>query len=373
MPPITIFTGSAGPGIALAATATALHSAAHGQRTLLLSLGSARGLAALLGAQVGHAPAEVAPRLDALTIDAPTELAAAWERGRAQLPNGLAALAGDELPLLPGAEFAFGMLRLRELAPQYQAVFLDAGPHDGLLRAVALPDGLRWLVRLLFGLDRGPGQSAASLGRALLPTGFLPADLLAGVQEARVQTERLREQLTATGTALRYVLRPDHAALAEARIAVPAFQLHGLGVQAIVAGPLLPEALGLAGLADTLAQQEQLLADIQRLWPALLLRAFDLPGALGGPAALHQVGAQLAEAPLEAPDPPISTSWGGAPALAIALPGLPQGALQLALSGDELIVRIGPYRRHILLPEPLRGSNVRATREGEYLVVRRRA
>ena len=40
---------------------------------------------------------------------------------------------------------------------------------------------------------------------------------------------------------------------------------------------------------------------------------------------------------------------------------------------DELIVRVGPYRRHILLPDSLRGTSaIRATREGEHLVVRRR-
>ena len=43
------------------------------------------------------------------------------------------------------------------------------------------------------------------------------------------------------------------------------------------------------------------------------------------------------------------------------------------LSGDELIIRIGAYRRHILLPEALRGGAIKATREGEYLIVRRRA
>jgi hypothetical protein len=47
--------------------------------------------------------------------------------------------------------------------------------------------------------------------------------------------------------------------------------------------------------------------------------------------------------------------------------------LGLTLSGDELIVRIGPYRRHILLPDGLRGTqSIRATREGDLLIIRRR-
>ena len=372
MPTITIFTGSPGPGVATAAAATALHMASQSQRTLLLSTGEARGLAALLGAQVGHAPAEIAPGLDALALDGLAELAAAWERGRSRMPAGLAQLAGDELPPLPGLELAFGLLRLRELAPRYDAVVLDAGPHEPLLRALAAPDGLRWGVRLLFGLDRGPGRSSASLGRALLPTSFLPSDMLAGVQDARVQAEQLRELLTAPGAAaVRYVLRPDQPALAEARLGIPALQLHGLAVQAIVAGPLLPAPLG-TSLGGLLAAQGALLGELQATWPSQPLRSFELiEGA--GLAPLGELGAALAGEPLPAPAAPIAASWQGTPAVAIALPGLPKGALRLTLSGDELIVQIGGFRRHILLPETLRGaSDIRATREGEHLVVRKR-
>jgi arsenite-transporting ATPase len=72
--------------------------------------------------------------------------------------------------------------------------------------------------------------------------------------------------------------------------------------------------------------------------------------------------------------PPIAFQHGGEPAVAIELPGLPRGAVHLTLSGDELIVQIGPYRRHVLLPDGLRGvTGIKAMREGDVLIVRRRA
>src|SRR5215470_4290592 len=110
-----IFTGSAGPGIALAATACALHAAAAGRRALLIGLGPAAGLGALLQAELNGEPQTIAPNLDALAIDAPAELAAAWERARSHAPGQLASIAGDELPLPPGIELLFGLRRLREL------------------------------------------------------------------------------------------------------------------------------------------------------------------------------------------------------------------------------------------------------------------
>jgi arsenite-transporting ATPase len=372
-----VFTGNAGPGIAIAAAATALHAADAGRTTLLLGLGTAHSLDGLLGAQLGGEPQEIAARLHALALDAPAELAAIWEQSRARMPAQLAQVAGDELPLPPGLEMFFGLLRLRDLAPRYDLVIVEAGPHDMLLRALALPDGLRWGVRLLFGLDRGPGRSPASIGRALLPTTFIPTDALDRIQETRVEAERVRALLTAPGaSSARYVLRPDRPALDEARLAVAALQLHGLAVPVLVGGPLLPADVTDRRLTPLAEQQASLLAEAGALWPTRALPRFGLPVGVGL-AALREAGEQISTNDNSnvvelAASAPIREEWDGAPAVAIDLPALPKSALQLTLSGDELIMRVGPYRRHILLPERLRGAGIKATREGDWVIVRRR-
>jgi arsenite/tail-anchored protein-transporting ATPase len=361
-----IITGSPGAGVRLAAIAIALRHAGSGARTLLLSVGSPAALGSVLGMAIGTTPAAIAPQLDALALDAGAELTRSWAEAQPQLPSQLAGIAGDELPLLPGMGALFGLARLRELAPQYEHVVLDAGPHDDLIQLLNLPDAMRWAVRLAIGLDRNPGKSSASVARALLPTTFLPIETLDRVQQARVEADRVRAELLAGAHAF-FVLRPDAAALAEARLALPALQLHGLAVRALVAGPLLPIEAGALGAA-----QGQLVTDARAIWPQLpllrlpaLLEANDLDG-------LRAAAGDWNVAPPEDP-PPLAESSNGEPALVIDIPGLPQGALQLTLSGDELIVRVGPYRRHVLLPEPLRGiTAIRAMREGTRLVVRRR-
>jgi len=191
----------------------------------------------------------------------------------------------------------------------------------------------------------------------------------------RVQAEQLRDLLIAPGAAsTTYVLRPDAPALEEARIAIAALQLHGLAVPTIAVGPLLPGDLGGTPLATHAAAQEQLLEEVQAIWLARHVKRFNLTDSRGGRDGLERIGGRLLAPHESAPiEPPIATEWAGAPAVTIELPGLPKHALQLTLSGDELIVRVGGYRRHILLPEALRGiSNIKATREGERLIVRRR-
>lgn len=360
MPQTLIFTGNPGPGITIAATAAALGMAASGQRTLLLTLGSSAGLGALLGVELSAHPTTVASNLDVLVPDPATELADVWSKSTAQLPAGLARMAADELPLLPGFGALFGLLRLVGLRNTYERIVIDAGPHDALLLALGLPDSARWLIRLLLGLDRGPGQSRTSVSNGLLPSDFLPNGFVNGTQDVRVQIERTRADLIAPSSACAcYVLRPDAVGLAEARLALPAIQLHGLAVPTVAVGPLRPS--------------EDIPEETATLWPTRPWIPFPAPTSAGIPGLISLSPALASCDPLDAPPTPVLDRHQGAPAIAADLPGLPKGALGLTLSGDELIVRIGPYRRHILLPDGLRGTTaIRATREGDLLIIRRR-
>lgn len=371
-----LFTGNGGAGIAQAAAATAAAAAQAGQRTLLASVGPSHNLGALFDIATGATPQAVAPNLEVWTIDAPGDLAQLWNQARPKLSGPGAQVSGDELPLLPGADLFLGVARIRQQTTTgYDLLVIDAGPHEGLLRALAVPDGFRWLVRLMFGLDRGPGRSSASVGRAIVPTALIPFDWVGQVQNARVELEKIRDETTAVNqTSVRYVLRPDRAALDEARIAIPALYLHGAAVDALVAGPLLPADLTDPRLTTIVAEQQQVSAEAGRIWAPRPL--FSLPVEAGGANGLAEMGAMLyaERRPAEIFDvtPPIEQSNGPAPFIAVTLPGLRREALSLTVSGDELIVRAGPYRRHLLLPETLRSTNIKATREGDRLVLRLR-
>jgi anion-transporting ArsA/GET3 family ATPase len=360
MPQALIFTGNPGPGTAIAAAAAALGMAASGERTLLLTLRPPVGLSALLEAEIGPLPTNLAPNLDVFAPEPAAELTKLWARQSAQIPPALSRIAADELPLLPGVSALFGLLALLELRSKYARIVIDAGSDEALLLALSLPDAGRWLIRLLLGLDRGPGQSRPSTLNSLLPSGLLPTELIEGAQQARVQLEQIRAELTNPAAACAcYVLRPDRPGLAEARLALPALQLHGLAVAAITIGPLHPN--------------EDLPEELAALWPTRPWVPFPAPTAAGIAGLIALAPALSPCDPLETPTASIRDQYQGSPALVIDLPGLPKGALGLTLSGDELIIRIGSYRRHLLLPNSLRGTTaIRATREGDLLIIRRR-
>lgn len=374
-----IFTGPAGTA-ALAAGATAATAAARGSRTLLASVGPSHALASLTGIPPGPEPRPVAAHLDAWCLDPLADLSGIWAALRGPSSQG-PPIAPDELPIIPGSDLFLAVARLRQLAQGYDLVCVDAGPPDTLLRAMAVPDTFRWALRLLLGLDRGPGKSSASVARAVIPTGLIPFPMewTGNLQDARVRLEQLRDEtLDPARTRVRYVLRADSAALAEARLALPALQLFGLVVEDVVAGPLLDPDLTRVGLDDLLAEQRAVLEQAATIWPGRRLLGLPATATPAGADALAALGARLyGDQPLTpeaSPGQPIRLSGPPTPGAAIDLPGLPREALGLTLSGDELIVRAGPYRRHLLLPEGLRGiSAIKATRQGDTLLVQSRS
>jgi anion-transporting ArsA/GET3 family ATPase len=374
-----ISTGNGGVGSALVAAATASAAAQSGRKTMLASIGPSHSLGALVGVPLSSAPMAVAPNLDAWELDAPADLGDMLEQIRPKLFGPLAHLSSDELPLILGIDFFLCVERVRQAAAAgYDLAVIDAGPHDALLRVLALPDSFRWLVRLMLGLDRGPGQSSQSVGRAMIPTSLLPFEWVGQMQEARTRFEAMRDQATAfPQTAVRYVLRPDAAGLDEARLAVPALHLHGLAVDALVVGPLIPADVADARLTGIVEQQQAIIAEAESIWsprPILRLPMSPAQADVGHLASLgYALYGEHAPDHIHAMQPPIEHGGGAQPFVAISLPGIQREALHLTISGDELIVRAGPYRRHLLLPDSLRGKgNIRASREGERLIVRLR-
>jgi arsenite/tail-anchored protein-transporting ATPase len=371
-----IFTGSSGAN-ALATATTAAAAAAVGARVLLMSVGPAHPVAALVGKAPIATPQPLGTGLDLWCLEPLEGLSTVWEAIR-PTGGGGAAVVGDELPIIPGSDLFLAVTELQKIGSGYDLVCVDAGPPELLLRSLGAPDSFRWVVRVLIGLDRGPGRSSASVARAVIPTGLLPipSEWTGRIQDARAAFERLRDAMVApTAAQVRYVLTPDRAGLAGARLNIPALQLFGLAVECLVSGPMLPR--GTPGLEALVEEQSAVINEAGTIWHGHAVYGLASTATPDGVEQLAAMGARLyaSDSPLPGPPPapPISMRGPPEPAIVLDLPGVPREVLGLTLSGDELIVRIGPYRRHLLLPEGLRGMTaIRAARQGEQLVISQR-
>ncbi|WP_298818271.1 ArsA family ATPase [Chloroflexus sp.] len=345
------------------ALATACHAARRGYRTLLASSGPGHLIGHLLHQTLGSRPLELEPNLAAMEIHPHEEVARRWEQVRPSLRSGLVArlrdLGADELPAFPGIDAVAAMLvaeRARQ-SGRFDLLILDGPSPDSLIRALTLPDVLRWAVRLIFGLDRGPGKSRASQEQAMIPAAIVAPSATAPLQELRIELEQQRARLeTDSGARVRMVVLPPELRLPPLRTALTAFGLFGLASDEVIVNGL-PEQVDAESRHD-------FSHETSRARPLLRIGQLDLTPtdrdtwALRGAALYRDGDIFVAEPPR-----PTSTERD----LRLLIPFIDPKALDIAVASEEVVVQLGQLRRHVLLPGLVDGGRLRARVEGELL------
>lgn len=338
---------------------------------LLASVGPLHRLGALIKRQLGPQPQELDQRLAAVEIAARDKIGAVWDQIRPQFQTGLAArlrdIGGGELPAFPGMDAVGTLMIAGQLAEQqqYDLLICDGPSMESLLRAIALPDTLRWFVRLVFGLDRGPGKSRLSQENALLPVTLLPPASAAPLQDLRVALESQRTLLMPeSGARVRVALPISELPLPPTRQALGGFGLYSLEVDTLL---VQGDAAGL----DSSTRHALTSGDGQRrprlLVEQLPLEATDIAGwAERGKALYREVGPDLG-LPLESQVQQPALTAETMNEVNLHIPFLEAKALEIAVASEEVVVKFGPYRRHILLPALISGGRLRARVDGETL------
>jgi len=346
-----------------AALATACHAARRGSRVLLASVGPGHFTGALLGQRLGPRPLELEPNLAAMEIGPLDEIGQRWDVVRPTLRGGLVSrvreINADELPAFPGLDAVAGLLVAEKARAtgRFDLVVLDGPGPDALQHAMTLPDVMRLFVRLLFGLDRGPGRSRSSQESALVPAALLAPTMLAPLQDLRIALEEQRARLdAATGTRFRLVATPEELALPPLRQALTALGLYGLATdELLVAGA--PEQVDAAHRHEFSPEAGKARPTL-RIGPLPTSPADRDSWALRGAALYHdnaifsQAEARRASEERE---------------VRLAIPFLDPQQLDIAVASEEVVVRLGQQRRHVLLPGLVEGGRLRARVEGEIL------
>ncbi|MEN3359459.1 MAG: arsenite/tail-anchored protein-transporting ATPase [Mycobacteriales bacterium] len=359
-----LFTGKGGVGTTTVAAATAALLARRGQKTLVLSTEPTRSLADTLGEQLGPHAREIEGGLSALRIDPQRRLQASWQTVLDYLGGpGLAAVATEESTVLPGAADVLALLELRDLtvAGRWDTVVVDGPSAAAMVALLALPETLTWYVRRAFPIER-------RIARAMRPgsgaTGGAADRLLDAATRLAAELDEIRAVLADPArTALRLVLTPEATVLADARRSVTALATHGHRVGGIVANKVIPAPTGAAPdpwRAGWAASQRRQLTELAGSFPGVPVRqARYRPAEPVGLRALLDLARELygSDDPAAGspPEPTSTIDRDGAEYLfRLPLPFADRSDVELARSGDELVLTVAGDRRLLTLPSGLR-------------------
>ena len=387
---IIFFAGKGGVGKTSVSAATGIKAADMGYKTVVMSLDVAHSLSDifdldrdLLDKNKGE-PIKIDKKLFIQELDIQEEIQRYWGDIHKYLSSllyttGLDEVLAEELAVLPGMEEISLLLYINKYVreKEFDVILLDCAPTGESLRFISIPTTLEWYMNKVFKLERTVARYVRPVAKRVYDVP-LPGDdyfqaiedlfdKLRGVDKILVDPEM---------TTVRLVANPEKVVLKETQRAFMYFCLYKMSIDAIIMNRMLPEKIKDVYFKEWIKGQQYHLAEAQDYFSPVPIFPVDLfPGEVIGYNALKKLADQIYRDanPLERlfkDEPYRLVKQNGNYNLKLKLPFVTKKDLELNKLHEELVIRIGGFKRHIMLPRQVAAlSSVKAKLEGEYLTV----
>jgi arsenite-transporting ATPase len=381
---VILFTGKGGVGKTTVAAATGVRAAQAGLRTLIMSTDPAHSLADAFEVVIGDDPTEITTNLWAQQIDAQERLEDNWREIQdymVQVMNwaGTETIQAEELTVIPGIDEIFALIDVKTHVGSgaYDIVLVDCAPTAETLRLLSLPDIMNWYIERIFPVQRRVVRAVRPLVSRTTNLPIAGDKVFAAVERLHRNLDAVRHILSdAEMSSVRLVVNPEKMVIAEARRTYTYLGLFGYRVDAVVVNRILP-----TDVTDPYfgkwkdIQAEHLVTVHESFEPVPILEARLFDREMVGVRLLDEMAGEIygerdATSVLYVDDPIQVRKHSGGYVLRIRLPFVTGGDLNVHRRGDELFVRVGPYKRNLILPQTLKRLAVRgANLVEEYLEI----
>jgi arsenite-transporting ATPase len=371
-----LFTGKGGVGKTTLAAATALLCARHGHKTLIISTDAAHSLSDSFGRQLGNTPAQIVPGLHGQEINALEEIESNWGQIRTYLnalfsSQGLDSVEAEELSVFPGMEELFSLMEIRRYAKtgEYDVIIVDCAPTADTLRLLSAPEVTSWYLKHIFPVQRTAAKAVRPVANRLLPFPFPEDAVFAALKSLTTRLAEMKEILEdEKTTSIRLVVNAEKMVVNEAQRAYTFFSLFGYTVDLIIVNRVLPTAVEDPYFDRWKEIQETYLKVIRDSFsPVPIVNARLYDQEIVGLPLLEEIGRSVYRdrdpAEVYFSQRPIRIrKEGGGFVLSLHLPFVEKGEVDLSQRGEELMVKVGAFRRSILLPRILLNRTIQGAR-----------
>jgi arsenite-transporting ATPase len=381
---VLLFTGKGGVGKTTVAAATAVRAAAGGARTLVMSTDPAHSLGDSFEVEIGSTPTAVADRLWAQQIDAQERLEDNWREIQdymIQLMNwaGTETIQAEELTVLPGLDEIFALIDVKTHVEGggYDVLVVDCAPTAETLRLLSLPDVMQWYIERIFPVERRIVKTVRPLVSRVTTLPIAGDRVFDAIERLHRNLDAVKRILTdASMSSVRLVLNLEKMVIAEARRTYTYLGLFGYRVDAVIVNRVLPPDVTDPYFGKWKGIQAEHLATVHESFepvPILTARLFDreMVGiSLLGEMGDEVYGARDAAEVLFRDEPIRVRKRGTGYVLTMRLPFASRDDMDIHRRGEELFVRVGAYKRNLILPQSLKRMSVReANFAGDHLEI----
>jgi arsenite-transporting ATPase len=374
---IVLFAGKGGVGKTSIAAASGLACAKRGLKTLIMSLDAAHSLVDsfdldknIMDKNKGK-PIRVAKNLSIQEVDVQEEIQKNWgdvHKYISSLLNisGIDEVLAEELAILPGMEEVSALLYINRYVTEerYDVILLDCAPTGESIRFISIPTSLEWYMKKLFDVERKIVKIARPVAQKLYAVPLPDDEYFAAIQRLFDRLEGIDRILSDPSiTSVRLVTNPEKIILKETQRAYMYFSLYKMCVDAVIINRILPEAVEDGYFARWKGTQDRYIKKTEQLFsPIPILKVPMLSDQVVGMRDLSKLAKEIygsfnPEQILHAETPYTFRKVKGDYFLDIKIPFLTKKEVELSKRNEELIIRIGGFKRYVMLPRNI------ATRE----------
>lgn len=387
---IIFYTGKGGVGKTTISAATGMKLASLGYKTIVISLDVAHSLRdsfdneALLIAQPTEKQIQIQENLWIQEINVQEAIVEYWDEVYNYIRSllnrsGLETLVAEEIAVFPGMEEICALLYINQYVREntYDVIILDCAPTGESLRFVSIPTTLEWYMNRIFKLERNLAKIAGPVIETISSVPIPKDAYFQNIQNLFNKLEGIDTVLTDPKiTTVRLVTNPEKIVIKETQRAFMYFCLYGLCIDAIIINRIFPEGIDTKFFEIWKQTQQQYIEEAENYFsdvPIWKVNLFD--DQIIGEAGLHKLGDVLypnidpAEKFSEQ-SPYQFRKVDDVYQLTMQLPFLTKQEVHLTKHGDELVVTIGGFKRHVALPRSLASTKATGAKlTGRQLVI----
>lgn len=373
---IILFTGKGGVGKTTLAAATALLSAQKGYNTLIISTDAAHSLSDAFEIPLSNQPQKISTRLYGQEINSLQEIEKKWGEIKNYLAaffasQGIDIIEAEEMSIFPGMEELFSLMEIHnyDKNSDYDVIIVDCAPTGDTLRLLSAPEITGWYLKHIFPFQRTAAKAVRPVANKFFPFPFPKDKVFEAMKSLTTQLAEMKEILVdAEKTSIRLVLNPEKMVIKEAQRAFTFFNLFGYTVDLIIVNRIIPPKVHDLYFKNWKTIQEEYRQMINECFLPIPILSSDLfSQEIVGKELLFEMAKKVYgekdPTQLFFTQKPITIEkTDGGFDLFLHLPFVEKKDLNLSQKGEELFIRVGRYKRNILLPQALLNYSIRGAK-----------
>jgi arsenite-transporting ATPase len=298
-----------------------------------------------------------------------------------QLMNwaGTETIQAEELTVIPGLDEIFALIDVKTHVEsgRYDVLVVDCAPTAETLRLLSLPEIMNWYIERIWPVERKVVKAVRPIVSRVTSMPIAGDHVFEAVERLHANLDAVKGILTDEAvSSVRLVLNPEKMVISEARRTYTYLGLFGYRVDAIVVNRVLPPDVTDPYFGKWKDIQAEHLVTVHESFepvPILQARLFDRE-MVGVPLLVEmaeEVYGELEASSILYHDEPIKVrKRGEGYVLTMRLPFVNRDDMDIHRRGEELYVRVGSYKRNLILPQSLKRMVVReASFAGDHLEI----